>query len=105
MILHIILMEDFNARIGTDNEDLEHVMGKHGMGQRNENGELLIEICANHGLKIGGSLFIHKEEHKATWTAPNPAWHIQHYQLDHFCVSEKWICTLLDVRNKRSAEI
>ncbi|XP_011859971.1 PREDICTED: craniofacial development protein 2-like [Vollenhovia emeryi] len=101
----VILMSDFNARIGNENEGLEHIMGRHGVGQKNENGELLIEICANYGLKIGGSLFIHKEKHKATWMAPNPSWRIQYYQLDHFCVSGKWRRSLLDVRNKRSAEI
>lgn len=103
----VILMSDFNARIGNENKGLEHVIDRQGMGQKNENGELLIEICVNHGL--GGSLFIHKEKHKATWTAPNsstPAsWRTQHYQLDHFCVSKKWIRSLLDVRNKKSAEI
>lgn len=63
----VIFMGDFNAKIGTDNVGWEHVMGRHGMGQRNENCELLIEICANHELRIGGSLLIHKEKHKVTW--------------------------------------
>lgn len=25
------MMGDFNAKVGSDNEDIEHVMGKHGL--------------------------------------------------------------------------
>ena len=36
-----ILMGDLNAKIGADNTNRELVMGKHGVGVQNENGELL----------------------------------------------------------------
>jgi hypothetical protein len=29
-----------NAKVGQDNEGLEHVMDRHGLGERNENGQL-----------------------------------------------------------------
>jgi hypothetical protein len=48
-------MGDFNAKVGCNNEDVEHVMSKHGTRDCNENGELLIETCGNHGLMIGGT--------------------------------------------------
>jgi hypothetical protein len=32
-------------------------MGKHGVGTMNENGNLFVELCGNHSLKIGGTLF------------------------------------------------
>ena len=34
-----ILMGDFNAKIGMDNTGYEDIMGTHGLGQMNENGE------------------------------------------------------------------
>jgi hypothetical protein len=52
--------------------NVEHVMGKKGTGDCNENGELLIETCGNQGLMIGGTLFPHKECHKVTWVSPDP---------------------------------
>jgi hypothetical protein len=65
VILHrsdIVLMTgDFNAKVGCNNEDVEHVMGKHGTGDCNENGELLIQTCGNHGLMIGGTCFLTKD--------------------------------------------
>jgi exonuclease III len=48
---HIILMMgDFNAKVGNNNEDAEHIMGKYGLPHYNENGDLLIELCGKHGL-------------------------------------------------------
>jgi hypothetical protein len=35
------MMGDFNAKVGCNNEDVKHVMGKHGTGDCNENGELV----------------------------------------------------------------
>jgi exonuclease III len=94
----VILMGDLNAKIGEDNLDLKSVMGRHGMGARNENGEMFIDLCMNYNLVIDGSLFPHKNIHKATWVAPN-----QHTfnQIDHVVISKKWRGSLLDVRSYR----
>jgi exonuclease III len=48
----MILLGDFNAKVGCNNEEVEHIMGTHGIGDRNENGELLIELCGRYNLKI-----------------------------------------------------
>ena len=40
-----ILMGDFNAKIGLDNTGYKDIMGTHGLGQMNENGERL-QTCA-----------------------------------------------------------
>jgi exonuclease III len=62
----VILMGDLNAKNGEDNTSLKNVMDRHGMGARNENGEMFIDTCMNYNLVIGGSLFPHKNIHKAT---------------------------------------
>ena len=61
-----ILMGDFNAKIGMDNTGYEDIMGTHGLGQMNENGERFADLCALNQLVIGGSIFPHKRIHKAT---------------------------------------
>ncbi|KAJ3609498.1 hypothetical protein NHX12_024019 [Muraenolepis orangiensis] len=43
----IILMSDFNAKIGGRNEGYEEIMGKHGVGKMNDNGEMFVETCVN----------------------------------------------------------
>jgi exonuclease III len=45
----ILFMGNFNAQVGNDNQDTEHVIGKHGLPPRNMNGDL-IELCGRHGL-------------------------------------------------------
>ena len=98
----VILMGDLNAKIGEDNLGLKNVMGRHGMGVRNENGEMFIDLCMNYNLVIGGSLFPHKDIHKATWVAPNQR---TFNQIDHVAISKKWRRSLLDVRSYRGADV
>nr|KAG5690574.1 hypothetical protein BaRGS_009236 [Batillaria attramentaria] len=52
-----ILMGDLNAKVGTDNTDRELIMGKHGTGTQNENGELFTEFCTTNDLVIRGTIF------------------------------------------------
>ena len=39
------IMGDVNAKIGADNRGYEPVMGRHGLGTMNENGELRMKWC------------------------------------------------------------
>jgi exonuclease III len=93
-----IMMADFNVKIGDDNQGVKHVMGRNGLGNRNENGEIFIDLCANYEMRIGGSLF----PHKATWVAPNNR---TSNQIDHIAISKKWRKSLLDVRSYRGADV
>ncbi|KAL1379832.1 hypothetical protein pipiens_003712 [Culex pipiens pipiens] len=93
---------DFNAKIGSDNTDLERIMGPHGLGEMSENGELFTEFCGNQDMVIGGSLFPHRSVHKVTWVSRDGR---TENQIDHICISRKWRRSLLDVRNMRSADI
>ncbi|XP_058456753.1 craniofacial development protein 2-like [Malaya genurostris] len=93
---------DFNAKIGSDNVDYERVMGRHGLGDMSDIGELFAEFCGNYDMVVGGSHFPHRPTHKATWVSRDG--HTEN-QIDHICISRKWRWSLLDVRNKRSADI
>nr|KAG5707728.1 hypothetical protein BaRGS_003303 [Batillaria attramentaria] len=96
-----ILMGDLNAKVGTDNTDRELIMGKHGTGTQNENGELFTEFCTTNDLVIGGTIFPHKTIHKTTWTSPDGR---TVNQIDHITIGRKWRRSLLDVRAKRGAD-
>ena len=97
-----ILMGDFNAKIGADNAGYEDIMGTHGLGQMNENGERFADLCALNQLVIGGSIFPHKRIHKATWRSPD---HRTENQIDHICVSRKFRRSWQDVRVMRGADV
>lgn len=99
----MVIMGDFNAQLGSNNEGLENVMGRHGLGSRmTENGELFTEMCSNNNMCIGGTLFPHKRVHKVSWVSPDNR---TENQIDHIAISRIWRGSLLDVRNKRGADI
>lgn len=98
----VILMGDLNAKVGTDNTGVRNIMGKHGLGVKNNNGDRLIELCQTFGLVICGTIFPHKDIHKYTWTSPNGR---TRNQIDHICISGTWRNSITDVRNRRGADI
>ncbi|VDP46133.1 unnamed protein product [Schistosoma margrebowiei] len=86
-----ILMGDFNAKVETVNTRYEDIMGRHGLGERNENGERF----AFSKLVIGGI-------HKTTWTSPD---HTTQNQIDHICINKKFRRMMENVRTKTAADI
>ena len=55
----VIVMGDFNAKIGKRKQG--EVVGPHGLGERNERGERLIEFCISHSLMVCNTWFKQKE--------------------------------------------
>ncbi|VDP25294.1 unnamed protein product [Schistosoma mattheei] len=97
-----ILMGDLNAKVGIDNTGYEDIMGRHGQGETNENGERFANLCAFNKLVIGGTIFLHKRIHKATWTSPD---HYTQNQIDHICINKTFRRTIEDVRTRKGADI
>jgi hypothetical protein len=98
------MMVDFNTQFGNHNQDIEHVTGRHETPCENENGQLMIELCGKHGLLNGGTVFSHRDCHKVTWVYPDKDNQVEN-QIDHICISRNRRKSLLDVRNKRGADI
>ena len=49
----LIAMGDFNAKVGKKRE--EKIVGPYGLDIRNNNGEMLIELCREEGLMIANT--------------------------------------------------
>ncbi|PVD31107.1 hypothetical protein C0Q70_10385 [Pomacea canaliculata] len=75
-------------------------IGKHGMCNCNENGELT-DFCLFNDLVAGGTVFPHKTIHKTTWTLPDG--HTEN-QIDHIIINRQFRRSLLDVRINRGAD-
>jgi hypothetical protein len=98
----LIVMGDFNAKVGEDNVGVERAMGREGVDTMNENGERLAELCMQSNLIIGGTIFAHKEIHKLTWHSPDG---VTKNQIDHLCINSKFRSSLMDVRAYRGADV
>jgi hypothetical protein len=77
-------------------------MGKQGIGEMNENGGMLTDFCLHHNLVIGGTIFMHKDIHKYTWTSPNEK---TKNQIDHILYNKKWRTSIQDVLARRKPDV
>ena len=67
----LIVMGDFNAKVGADNSDGVPTLGNFGLGKANNRGEKLLEFCTLHKLAVCNTYFQHKECRRVTWTFPD----------------------------------
>ncbi|BHF69740.1 hypothetical protein SprV_0301278600 [Sparganum proliferum] len=78
----LIVLGDFNARVGTDHTAWRGVLGPHGLRGSNYNGLLLLRTCAEHRLILTNTFFCLSEREKATWRHPRSRqWHLLDYVL------------------------
>ena len=63
----IIVMGDLNGHVGQRTEGYEQVIGYHGIGHRNTEGDRILNVCNGKGMKIMNTYFQHRESHKYTW--------------------------------------
>lgn len=73
---HLLLLGDFNARVGADHESWPDCLGYFGVGNMNENGQRLLELCSYYKLCITNTFFQTKPLHKVSWRHPrSKRWH------------------------------
>lgn len=78
----LLVLGDFNARVGRDYDTWEGVLGKEGVGNCNQNGLLLLGLCTEQELVVTNTLFRQKTRFKTTWMHPRSRhWHMIDYVL------------------------
>ena len=73
----LLLIGDFNARIGRDNDKWPLAMGKHVIRKCNSNGELLLALCCELELILTNTMFKQNDERKTT----SRHWHIIYFNI------------------------
>lgn len=97
----VFILGDFNARVGRDSEAWPDVLGPHGTGNMNENGQRLLELCCQFSLRVMSTYFQGSERSKVTWQHPrSKQWH----QLDHVLSRRSTHNFIRHVRSLHSAD-
>ena len=66
----LVILGDFNARVGADHDTWPSCLVQFGVGKMNENGQRLLELCTYHDLCIANSYFRRKPQPKVSWRHP-----------------------------------
>ena len=82
----VVVIGDLNAKVDDSNEGCEDIVGKHGIGTINDNGDRLVSFAAFNNLVITGTIFPHRIGHKLTCTSPDG---LTQNQIDHVLISQQ----------------
>ena len=76
----IILLGDFNARVGRNHDIWHGVIGHHGVSNMNSSGFRLLSLFSELGLAITNTFFQLCDMHKTSWMHPRSKhWHLIDY--------------------------
>ena len=99
-----IIMGDFNAKVG--DEKVEECTGGHGLGNRNERGDRLIEFCQNNNFVITNTLFKMPKRRLYTWKSPaDQEGRIVRNQIDYILIRQRYKNAIISAKTYPSADI
>ncbi|XP_055384167.1 uncharacterized protein LOC129613882 [Condylostylus longicornis] len=94
----IIIMGDFNAKIGRE-DFVQYIGGRHSLHKEtNENGMRICNFAMSNRLHISSISFPHKNIHKHTWKIPGRR---GCNQIDHVLVDKRHATSITDVSDFR----
>ena len=93
-------MGDLNAKVGKA-ETKTDCTGTFGLGEQNERGENLVDLCNTNNFVIANTLFQHHPRHLYTWISPDEK---TRNQIDYIMLSKKWKSCIKNVKTRPGAD-
>ena len=94
----IMIVGDYNAKIGRKRNEQEKFMGRNGKGFRNENGKKLQEFLEGNDLYLANTHFNHRDHHIATWHHEMEGKTDVHNQIDYIAIQRRNLGIVKDAR-------
>ncbi|XP_061463080.1 craniofacial development protein 2-like isoform X1 [Rhineura floridana] len=95
----LIIMGDWNATVG--NREELGIVGRWGLGYRNEAGERLVQFCEANNLFIANTCFQQPKRRLYTWTSPNGQYR---NQIDYIIGRRRWKSSILSAKTRPGSE-
>ncbi|XP_055622403.1 craniofacial development protein 2-like [Toxorhynchites rutilus septentrionalis] len=96
-----IIIGDFNAQIGKEQEFKPVIVMYSAHPLTNENGLRLIDFATSKNMAVRSTFFQHKFVHQYTWRSPNQT----ESQINHVLIDGRHFSNITDVRTYRGANI
>src|SRR6267154_812637 len=93
-------MGDFNASVGEGND--EKVIGKYGLGERNERGEMLSSFCKKNKFVVTNTWLQQEKRRRYTWKRPGEGG--ERFQIDYILVRQGYRNSVKCSRSWASAD-
>ena len=94
-------MGDLNAKVGGEKDPLQEIVGKHGLGERNDRGDLWVDWCATHKQVIMNMWFQHHQHHLYTCKSPCGGVRIQ---IDYNTMNKRFCNAITQVKGYPGAD-
>ena len=76
-------------------------VGRFGLGERNRNGDHLVDFCEVSNIALTNTFFNHHKRRRYTWTSPCGTYR---NQIDYTAVQKKWMSSVVDAVSKPGAD-
>jgi exonuclease III len=96
----VIVMGDFNAKVGIRKNVDDTFIGNFGLGKINDNGVNLINFAIHHKLFLANTNFQHKACHRTTWHNTTSFSHPVHNIIDYIIIPQNMKEILIDSRTR-----
>ena len=96
----VLVMGDLNTKVGEGNE--EDIVGPHGLGTRNELGEMLVNWRKGNDLMITNTWLLNHKQRKYTWVSQNSK---THNQIDYIMINKRFRNAVKQSNSYRGADI
>ena len=97
----VIAMGDLNAKVGGEQDPLQEIVGKHGLGERNDRGDMWVDKCATHEQVIMNTWFQHHQRHLYTWNSPGDG---VRNQIDYITMNKRFRNAITQVKGYPGAD-